>query len=899
QLYGTFTSKGNRLNNPESDASCNDQSSTLQNFYDAEPAPFAGTCFSSDEELEKDLNDQCSWCCSKSIALKEKYTEYTCPSSGTQPTTACVGLTTTTCGMDACVKATGSDIAQATIKLTDAVQEGSRKVVNELGKDPNTDVANAIHYSLPCTSYDQTGNTPECHYNVKLSDVLDIGPQSGGGPGFVTDLPLNSEKPSDYVFWRVKSGSKDWATWDPKNDAELTFKASSTTVNVEAWTACGQIASIEIVIKLYLHRTLTCDKFAEMWTPLVTKVYGEETYCNVPGSDFSLFNLDYDYGVIIPPGVGEEYERLKGTYKNVKCEIRVRESTATEGSVNAATLVGETNEEEIDKNFAVELVHDPYTAPKTTFQVQCTFTREAFGSNGNGNYYGNGNDNTNDGNQNTNGNGNDNGNAGNDNTNTGNVNGNTNAGNGNTNTNTGNGDGNDNTDASEEDVSWTDNGGDKDDTIENTHAGNDNTNAGNGNGNDNANTNTNAGNDNTNAGNGNGTGNDNTNTGKDNVNAANGNDVNANSNTSNGNGANVNTNTVTTGNGNGNGNSNTATTSSTAAPSNSNGNGNSNTATTGTSNTATNSNTATTGNGNGNGNSNTATTGNSNTASKSNTVAPSNGNGNGNSNTAATGTSNTATNSNTATTGNGNGNGNSNTATTGNSNTASKSNTVAPSNGNGNGNSNTAATGTSNTATNSNTATTGNGNGNGNSNTATTSTASTNSNGNGKKMALLSFYASVAGPSQQHSITCFHSFTITDCDKPKLEPGVDEEEVCAYDCADNENPGVNEACGGTVVSSNGAKTFVKTTPKETCCDACDPDLDCVAFGSTDVKRCQTSSVYQEILFAEEQTMFTTETTTTMMLLGASAMVAVVALVVVKRRSSHAHETEDAYYPLLD
>ncbi|KAG6946174.1 hypothetical protein JG687_00016869, partial [Phytophthora cactorum] len=628
--YESFIASGNQLNNPESDASCNDQSSTLQNFFDAEPAPFAGTCFSSDEvkynldklknnpfstvhnikrpvqELEKDLNDQCSWCCSKSIALKEKYTEYTCPSSGTQPTTACVGLTTSTCGMDACVKATGSDIAQATIKLTDDVQEGSRKVVNELGKDPNTDVANAIHHSLPCTSYDQTGNTPECHYNIKLSDVLDIGPQSGGGPGFVTDLPLNSEKPSDYVFWRVKSGSKDWATWDPKNDAELTFKASSTTVNVEAWTACGQIASIEIVIKLYLHRTLTCDKFAEMWTPLVSKVYGEDTYCNVPGSDFSLFNLDYDYGVIIPPGVGEEYERLKGTYKNVKCEIH---------NVNAAN---------------------------------------------------------------------------------GNV-------------------------------------------ISNTTP------------------------------------------------TSNGNDVNANSNTSNGNGANVNTDTVTTGNGNGN--SNTATTSSTAVPSNGNGNANSNTATTGTSNTATNSNTATTGN--------------------------------------------------------------------------------------------------------------GNGNGNGNSNTATTSTASTNSNGNGKKMALLSFYASVAGPSQQHSITCFHSFTITDCDKPKLEPGVDEEEVCAYDCADNEKPGVNEACGGTVVSSNGAKTFVKTTPKETCCDACDPDLDCVAFGSTDVKRCQTSSVYQEILFAEEQMMFTTETTTTMMLLGASAMVAVVALVVVKRRSSHAHETEDAYYPLLD
>ncbi|ETL78393.1 hypothetical protein L917_20794, partial [Phytophthora nicotianae] len=274
--YENFVSTSNQLNNPESDASCNIESSKLQNFYDVEPAPFSGMCFSSGEvknnldrlkvnpfntvdikrpvlELEKDLNGNCVWCCSKSIALKEKYTEYTCPSTAVQPATECVGLPSSTCSMDACIKATGHDIAEATVKLSDAVQEDSKKVIQELGKPDNTDVANMIHYSLPCTSYDQTGNDPQCHYIVKLSDVLDIGPQLGVGPKFVTDLALNSEMPSDYVFWRVKVGSKDWATWDPKNDAEYSFKASSTTVNVEAWTACGQISSIEIVVKLYLH----------------------------------------------------------------------------------------------------------------------------------------------------------------------------------------------------------------------------------------------------------------------------------------------------------------------------------------------------------------------------------------------------------------------------------------------------------------------------------------------------------------------------------------------------------------------------------------------------------------------------------------------------------------------
>ncbi|KAF1789235.1 hypothetical protein GQ600_10646 [Phytophthora cactorum] len=494
----------------------------ITQFYDTGPAAFAGTCFNSDGvkcnvdklknnpfntvenikrpvlELEKSLNDKCSWCCSKSIALKELYTEYTCPSTTTQPPSTCEGLPTSTCGFDACIKATGKDVAEATITLKDSVQEASKKIIKELEKPDNTDVTNTIHYSLPCTSYDELAPTTS----------------------FVTDLALNSEKPSDYVFWRFKSGSKDWATWDPKNDAELSFKASSTTVNVEAWTACGQIASIEIVIKLYLHRSLTCDKFTDMWTPLVTKVYGEDTYCNVPDSDFSLFNLNYDYDVVIPPVVGQELERLKGTYKHVKCDIRVRESTAAEYSVNPAILVGETNENKINKNFAVELVHDPHTAPKSVFR----------------NY-----------------------------------------------------------------------------------------------------------------------------------------------------------------------------------------------------------------------------------------------------------------------------------------------------------------------------------------------------------------------------ITCFHSFTITDCDKPRIEPGVEEEDVCAYDCADKEKPGAYEACGGTIVSSKGDKTFVKKPAQETCCDDCDPDLNCVAFGSTEVKRCEVPSAYPYYsrLSAAEQTVFASGKTTAMALLAASAMVAVVALVVVKRRTSRPQETDDAYYPLLE
>ncbi|ETI31346.1 hypothetical protein L915_21067, partial [Phytophthora nicotianae] len=154
----------------------------------------------------------------------------------------------------------------------------------------------------------------------------------------------------------------------------------------------------------------------------------------------------------------------------------------------------------------------------------------------------------------------------------------------------------------------------------------------------------------------------------------------------------------------------------------------------------------------------------------------------------------------------------------------------------------------------------------------------------------------------ENFITCFHSFTITDCDKPRIEPGVEEEDVCAYDCADKAQPGAYEACGGTVVSSKGDQTIVKKSAEETCCADCDPDLNCVAFGSTDVKRCEVPSAYPYYsrLEAAEQAVFAGgKTTMTMALLGASAMVAVVALVVVKRRASRPQEADDAYYPLLE
>ncbi|KAE8953287.1 hypothetical protein PR001_g32939, partial [Phytophthora rubi] len=108
------------------------------------------------------------------------------------------------------------------------------------------------------------------------------------------------------------------------------------------------------------------------------------------------------------------------------------------------------------------------------------------------------------------------------------------------------------------------------------------------------------------------------------------------------------------------------------------------------------------------------------------------------------------------------------------------------------------------------------------------------------------------------------------------------------ECAGNVGPGVGEACGGRIVTSNALATAVTVYAEgqeQTCCTEC--SLQCNAVGSS-------------TLAAAEEKVLASETMTA--LLGASAMVAVVALVVVKHRAdaaAHAREAEDAYYPLLE
>ncbi|KAE9270257.1 hypothetical protein PR003_g30889, partial [Phytophthora rubi] len=68
-----------------------------------------------------------------------------------------------------------------------------------------------------------------------------------------------------------------------------------------------------------------------------------------------------------------------------------------------------------------------------------------------------------------------------------------------------------------------------------------------------------------------------------------------------------------------------------------------------------------------------------------------------------------------------------------------------------------------------------------------------------------------------HSVICRHTFYVTDCEGPKLDS---DTAVCENECAGNVGPGVGEACGGRIVTSNALATAVTVYAEgqeQTCC----------------------------------------------------------------------------------
>lgn len=396
--YRTYTADANVINNANSGSICGianiDRYSKRKLFHDAERdcytscfddatlaqnigklkiTPF-NTCLQMPfNALETQLNGQCTWCCKKKRTLKEMFTFYQCPtdyeSDLESPTASCeigAGIPNT-CSIDVCLQAKGTDVATVSVNIKSSIQSASSAVLDALPSKPaGSDATKHVYYSIPCTSFDKTN--VDCRYNVKISELVDV------SISFVSTFPTPSTeagKSKDYVFWRFNMDGRAFINWDPLADTAISFTDASTTVVLEAWTACGRVITTSFTVNLFVHSTLTCTRFDSMWK-IVEKPgiqCGEGSYCAYGNSDFAILKVNLAAADVIP----RVDNTVTGTYTGVKCDMMVKETGGVD--TQAVTIVDDQNSSTINTYYGVELVHNPTTAQKTTGIVHCKFTR--------------------------------------------------------------------------------------------------------------------------------------------------------------------------------------------------------------------------------------------------------------------------------------------------------------------------------------------------------------------------------------------------------------------------------------------------------------------------------------------------------------------------------------------
>ncbi|KAL4094687.1 hypothetical protein PRIC1_010345 [Phytophthora ramorum] len=398
--YKNYVADNNVVNNPNSGSLCKETSadgfSKRTLFYESENdcytscfdsttfgtivsklksnLPFPASLQTAAATLESSLNLKCKWSCRKKRTLKENYTPYECPSDYESephaPDSICTEGTgiPTMCSIDVSLEAKGTDIIAASVTINSIVQAASRNVLDALPSKPaGSDPVKNVYYSIPCTTFDKTN--ANCQYTTKLSQLLTVTTE------FVTAFPTPTSEAANsknFVSWRYNKDGTTFVKWDPLTDTTMiSFTDASTTIVLEAWTACGRAYTTTFTVNLFLHSTLACSKFDTMWT-VVEKpgVQGTEgTYCAYGGSDFAVLKLNMAVADVLQ----QASSTVTGTYTGVKCDIMVKETGGPDKQV--VTFVDDQTSATINKYYGVELVTSPTTAQKTTGVIHCKFTR--------------------------------------------------------------------------------------------------------------------------------------------------------------------------------------------------------------------------------------------------------------------------------------------------------------------------------------------------------------------------------------------------------------------------------------------------------------------------------------------------------------------------------------------
>lgn len=171
---------------------------------------------------------QCKRCVKLSSALREYWTDYTCQYE--YDVQKCEGDAKQKCSLDQCLVVNGNSLATVTATLTSAAAKESKA----LGATTATEIRKPV--GSQCSKIG--GASAACKVQIKLSQIVDGTASANAKSVLGTDS-------TSYVFWRYRvTNTGEWKLWKGSTSEDTeTFKDAATKVYVEAWTACGMIAS--------------------------------------------------------------------------------------------------------------------------------------------------------------------------------------------------------------------------------------------------------------------------------------------------------------------------------------------------------------------------------------------------------------------------------------------------------------------------------------------------------------------------------------------------------------------------------------------------------------------------------------------------------------------------------
>ncbi|KAL3665795.1 hypothetical protein V7S43_009223 [Phytophthora oleae] len=319
------------------------------------------------------------WECIKTKVLKENVDEFDCNAA---TTTSCHG--DATCDLDVTITPTPPEIiGSIDHQIPQTVQDASKRVTDDLDNPQNAvfDHANHIYRSVPCASFD---GSDTCTFKSTLSGLIAVDPHFA--TGFPTTTSTGETRDAkDFVFYRYNIGGGTWNEWIPGDsalDGPISFPPSAIatetyegTIYVQAWTAVGLVQQFHYDITVYHHNELKCGGFGNLFAAVNPRVVGG-AHCAIPKTDFAVFHLKYQVGDIMPL---KQTSKVTGTFTEMKCQIAAKEeSDPVKPDTTPAELFSRSAGADltIDEDFAVQLVHNPNTAQKTTFTVTCTVKRD-------------------------------------------------------------------------------------------------------------------------------------------------------------------------------------------------------------------------------------------------------------------------------------------------------------------------------------------------------------------------------------------------------------------------------------------------------------------------------------------------------------------------------------------